>query len=70
MNNKKQKSPAKCWAQFSRTVRKTGKWRGQRLKDGKVIPFRHVKKLKPCDHFYNGDYPDNCIHCGLPRGKK
>jgi hypothetical protein len=70
MNNKKQKSLAKCQAQFNRTVKKTGKWRGHKLKDGKVISYRHVKKLKPSDHFYNGDYPNNCIHYGLPRGKK
>jgi hypothetical protein len=69
MNNKKQKSPAKCQAQFSRTIIKTGKWRGQKLKDGKVISYRHIKRQKPCDHFFNGDYPNLCIHCGIRKPK-
>ena len=65
MNNKKQKSPAKCQAQFNRTVKKTRKWRGKKANEYKT--YHSIKKPKPCDHFYSGD--DKCIHCELRKPK-
>lgn len=33
--SKKRKSPARCKAQFDRTVKKTGKWRGKKASEYK-----------------------------------
>ena len=64
MNNKKQKSPAKCQAQFNRTVKKTGKWRGKKANEYKT--YHSIKKPKPCDHFLQRRI-DKCIHCEFER---
>lgn len=71
MPNSKKKTPAgKCTAQYARTIKKTGKWRGQepdltRKSEDQVKSYRHIKRPKPCIHHY--DQFDHCIHCGLRR---
>lgn len=61
---KKRKTEAQNAAQFSRTVRKTGKWRGHtpesyEKKYGKT-GYRSRKRLIECDHLFTDG---ECVKC-------
>jgi len=65
------KKAAKSSAQFDRTVRRTGKWRGctpekYKAKYGER-GFRSGRAIKECEHHFN-DWFGNlcCIFCKLP----
>lgn len=48
-NVKKRKLEAECKSQFNRTIKKTGKWRGDKASDYKK--YKKVKKHKEPDFF-------------------
>ena len=65
-NAKKKKSDAECKAQFARTVKRTGKWRGMLpeayFKKFGERGFRSGHSVKECNHhFTDGE----CIHCHM-----
>lgn len=69
-NSKKQKPSAKCQAQYNRTVKNTGKWRGQKpdttkKSEDQVISYRHKSFHKICDHFFGGNDNKECMFCGI-----
>lgn len=68
------KKAVKAKAQFDRTVKRTGKWRGltpekYAAKYG-ASGFRSGRAIKECEHFFSDFEGQNrCIHCKLPYRK-